>query len=221
MTPKKINLLEAARNVIRDDPHLVDAEKLAYELDLDNVYWAGDIPGFDERVKGYFLSKNYCTDSWVGLQAIFFDDRLVAIMHQEGRKSDPEYWFVDRESALELRQFMTVTRPEPELSYIDPNEEINDHYTLEYANGILDKKGFYNGEPVEYVMKHVKPDDPYKGYLSSKIVVKHATGATQVIDCRDYFIPLAVAKPQSFVESLTERDRAALAQHTENQKKQG
>ncbi len=141
-----MKLLTALQNVKKDEPHWVSLAPLCEALGISEP-WTND---FDDRLKGYFLKKWYCTDTWVGIQAIYLDDFLVAMTYQSARKNDPEVHFVSQATANKLRKVLTSHEP---VKLIPKNEEIEPTYRIDYVNSLLDKEGYYKGKPVTVVRK--------------------------------------------------------------------
>jgi hypothetical protein len=181
-----MKLIDALLNVDKSQSQYADREELARELGLPYLYY-GDLPeDFDERVKAYYVIKWNCTDTWVGLMAIYFDDRLAGYSWQTARKSDTEYEFVSEELALELRAYLESTLPKPKFNIIDPEEEQDEYYTVAYGSQLLVDKGFYNGEPVEVVKKF--PYHPSSNWKN--VEVKNTAGAVMMIPLSEFQIPL-------------------------------
>ena len=182
-----MKLIDALRNVDRSDSQYADREELARELGVSPDLYYHDMPeDFDERVKAYYVIKWNCTDTWVGLMAIYFDDRLAGYSWQTARRSDREYEFVSEELALELQAYLESTRPKPKFNIIDPEQEQDEYYTVAYGSQLLADKGVYNGVPVEVVKKF-----PY--HTSSNwenVEVKDATGTVTMITLSEFKIPL-------------------------------
>lgn len=91
-------LLQSMLNVDKSDNNRtsVDPEALAYALNIrDLSYGNFDEDEFDRRLSMYWLETWICTDTRVGYAAVYFDNLLVALFKQKGRKWDKEFDFIN------------------------------------------------------------------------------------------------------------------------------
>lgn len=119
----------------------------AYSEDLDELSEALDLPPLygsawdaaDLRLQSYPLFTWTCTDTGVGLRALYFDGKPVAATYQPYRKSDKEFKWVSKEAADKVREFLISLNPvqSPEIELIDPDEDID----MEAMFEIADKRG--------------------------------------------------------------------------------
>jgi hypothetical protein len=185
-----MKLIDAINNVDRSESDSwMNREPLYAALGLDYFYDSDQAN--DGRLKEYWLQKWQCTDTWVGLRVVFFDNKPVATIWQVARKSVEEVEFLSEEQALKLRQYL-VTEDKPQFSLVDLNEEINEFYTVEYNSQLLTDRGFYNGEEVTVVDKKFNYSDPSSEW--SKIKVKNSCGVELRIDLSEFMIPLNLKK---------------------------
>jgi len=108
----------------------------------------------DKRIDSYFVRPHYCTDTWVGIQAHFLDNELVAVSNKTARKDDEFYFFVSNEAAEKVKQYLLSFPVEETIHYdlIDLDSELHDEkYSVFYSQNILHKFGWYKGKKVEIV----------------------------------------------------------------------
>lgn len=163
----------------------VDLEKHGKRVydseDLTEIFGINDYVEFDDRIKMVFIRPHYCTDSWVGVRAYFLDGEFVAISTQVGRKWDEEFQFVSHEAAMKVKDYvLSFVKPQYDIKIADKmDEEIDDFYTVEFANQILHKHGLYKGERVEIKRKRRDYRDLYT------ITILGKDGKERDVDCRD------------------------------------
>lgn len=187
--------------------HKVDrSDRNSSSADIDEFSRAVDLPAyigwheeFDKRVKGYFLIRWYCTDTWVGYRIYFMDDEPVAISSQTGRKSDEEIEFVSIEAAQKVKDFIKSLDGEEEFSppLADMDEDIPDlTYTVSFSSQLLVDEGTWNGQPVKVKRKchgyGRSPED--MGLEMDELDVVLPNGELKRIKCRDFIIPMHLKK---------------------------
>lgn len=142
-----MKLIDALRNVDRRDDNStwVDMEDIYNALGIDP--WQCERPAdADNRIKEYWLVKWNCTDTWVGTTAIFFDGELVCMTKQGARKSSKDYTFLSQEAAEKVWEYLKPNKPKGD-GFINPDEEIGEHYSVAYVSQVLQDEGFYEGMP--------------------------------------------------------------------------
>lgn len=142
---------------------------------------------FDLRVKGYYLKKWLCTDTFVGTVVWFFDGVPAAVSHRPARKSDTQYALVSEEKARELRKFILALRDRDRLEpdILDLEGEIPSTYKVAYVSQLLADRGLVDGEPCKVVKK-------LRGLLSKDIVVEFEDGRQAEVGLEGFEIPLEV-----------------------------
>ncbi|MGZ3922003.1 MAG: hypothetical protein ACXVC7_17005 [Bacteroidia bacterium] len=184
-----MKLIDALKQVDKSEKNSTtpDFQDFCDELGIQD--YSGWNEKFNERVKGYYVQKWLCTDTWVGLIAYYFDGELVAGSFQSARKSDTNYEFVSKELAYKVINFIIsiIEQEEPNFNIIDENEEIEDTYSLDFGGQILIKSGFYDDLPCK-VVKMV--EDKY--HLYEQIEVKFEDGSNKVIATNNFKIPLSL-----------------------------
>lgn len=189
-----MKLIDALKNVDKSDKNKgwLEISDLAQALNID--YWGVSsqefYEDFENRVKSYWLIKWYCTDTVVGMRAVFFDDELAAMTWQAGRKSDLDVEFVSVEMAKKLREYILSSRPESEFRLFNHDEEIEDMYTVNFTSEVMGDTGFVADKPVTYVRYPAVRRDWNDVDSWSKMTVRDAGGKEFVVDTSDYKIPL-------------------------------
>lgn len=144
-----MKLIDALLNVKKDEPDDIDIELFFQEFNLN--CGSIDYTKYMSSVKAYWIKKWYCSDTWVGMKAIYLNDELVGYLNQVGRKCGVSIKYVSEESAKKLKTFIEDLLGDIEnFSIIDMNEEIGKFYAVDYTQQLLDKEGFYNGKRATY-----------------------------------------------------------------------
>jgi len=144
----------------------------------------------EKRLKSYFIKKRYCTDSFVGIRAYFFDDEFIALSSQDGRKSKEDFTFVSKEKAETLKEYLlTLVHKENFLDvdfFDDGNleQEINSTYKIEYSSQILHKQALMNEEVVEIIKTNLTNNFQHPDYFHS-VEIKKENGEIVKVDCRE------------------------------------
>jgi hypothetical protein len=88
----------------------------------------------DKRLKAYPICDWRCTDTMVGLYAIYLDGIAVGTSFQSARKSERYFKWVSQESVAKVRSVILSYATQDEDSLIDPDEVI-DVAELKYLSG--------------------------------------------------------------------------------------
>ncbi|HRY03836.1 MAG TPA: hypothetical protein P5256_11935 [Beijerinckiaceae bacterium] len=150
-----MRLSDALANVVRTPQNEggAEIESLVEALRLDHhPDWAE----VDKRLRGYWIVRWLCTDTWVGLKALYLDNMLVGYTKQIARKDGVEVKFLSAETADLVRAWLiecTDARPtQPEIA--TPNElavEIDTTYSVPFTGQILDRQGFVGGKRADFI----------------------------------------------------------------------
>lgn len=180
--------IEALRRVDRSAKNHTDPDVDGFCEELGVPGYFGWSEEFNEKVKGYWLTKWYCTDTWVGTVVYYMDGEPVAVSHQEARKSSPEYQFVSEEAASKIREllFSLLTEEAPTYEIVDLDLEIPETYTVEFNSQLLAKEGFYEGQPCWVTVVE-------GGMLAKRITVRFEDGSAKLINVNEFQIPLSLA----------------------------
>ncbi|MFA6199299.1 MAG: hypothetical protein WC679_02670 [Bacteroidales bacterium] len=188
----------------------IDMYKLGQEFNVDLDYYCEDE---SKRLVGYYIQKWYCTDTWVGLIAMFLDDEFIGYSSQLGRKCDVEYHFSNKELFDKTRQYLLTFVEKKDFYYpefdIDFDEELGDGYILDYDGQHLTRYVKYlpTGEFVDllywnnsygnkdYVKDLATIEEKFpKTYTGSISKVKFPNGNVEFVEARTLEVPYPVIK---------------------------
>jgi len=197
---------EAAGEVYLTESDLIEQVGLSMTFGSYDLEEA-DRAEFEARLKGYYVIKWICTDSWVGAWAVYLDGQPLALGHQTARKNGVNYKFVSKEAVDRFRAFIFDYASRVQkidlVEYIDLDSVFDDGdggtgYSVAYAEQLLTDQGFYKGEPVTVVEKYsysssyhtVKPPTVKAARTKwGKVKVQKASGEILLIDLEDFRIP--------------------------------
>lgn len=156
-----MKMREAIENVLKTDQNstCIDLDEIGAEVGYQNIH-DFDYTSFYNRLKGYFITRKLCTDTWVGIVAYFIDDEFVFITEQTARRSGIDFKFAELGSEDTVRDFLTSLElygENPQNAYIDMDEEIGDtykhdaNYSIITSDAILDS----TGEKIKLKMNHL------------------------------------------------------------------
>lgn len=175
----------------RDNSCTWDLSDLQLELGIcqEDVQQDKDNP----RLKCYWIANHYCTDTYVGLRAYFFDCKFVAQSYQPARKSDESFEWTSKEGALKVRDYiLSLSLDNDEFSIkimSDIEEDMGQGYQVEYVGQLLTKDVIYNNENVKVIKEQEMVDGKYNFHT---ITIEYQNGKQEEIDIREIFIPWKV-----------------------------
>ncbi len=171
-----------------------DIDDFARAVDADtSIGWSEE---WNSRVKGYWLIRWMCTDTWVGKRVYFLDDKPVAVSMQTARKSDEYIEFLDKESVELIRKFIFElgSEGESEVSLADLEEDVEDFYNFDLTDYFLESKAFVDGKPVDIThRKWFDNEEDEKWCICYHCKVKFEDGEERVVKAEDVWFPLRVA----------------------------
>ncbi|AOZ61863.1 hypothetical protein BJ4_240 [Bacillus phage BJ4] len=146
----------------------VDKSKGSGWLDLSEIasefqIWEDYISEPEDcRITSYWLANWYCTDTIVGFQVYFFDDKPMAFSTQMGRKCDVNFYWASQEVAEEVHEYIKslIVKEEPEIgvNLIDFNQEFEGYYRIDFSGQLfgVNPRATYKGRDVKIVerLKH-------------------------------------------------------------------
>lgn len=190
-----MKLRELIQNVDRSTKNEDDADIDAFCQALDINEWLGWNKEFDKRVKGYALTQWLCTDTHVGFNVYYMDDRPVAVSTQSARKSDVQISFVSVEAAQQVKDFILSLVGKDEFNPIlcDLEEECGEDYTVSYHNQLLVDKGLYGGDEVSVVRRRMDYNNEHVDEWH-KVDVILPDGTQERIHLDDFKIPYHLNK---------------------------
>jgi hypothetical protein len=172
-------------------------EHLLPEFDIHDYFW-DETGEFDRRIRGYWVVRWYCTDSWVGIRVYDIDGEPFAISTQTGRKMDENFEFVSVEMAAKVRGFIRdlMDGRDRRVSLLDLNKEFPETYRVAYGSQIIDKEGLYQGEPCTVTKTW---DGWGKADMDrwGEVQIRLASGEEKVISTDDYLMPVRVRNTDS------------------------
>jgi len=187
-----MKLIDALLNVdkSKQNSSCPDIEAFAYAANVSE-YDVG-YTEFETGLVGYWVFVHYCTDTWVGLQAVYLHEELVGYTYQTARKNDVDLKFISDEAAKKTVAFVQSCCEVNDYYIIEENldQEIDDLSSVYYSNQLLEKSGFYEGKPCTLINKRVEPTN----YISTKILVQFEDGSEQVIEAENFKYPLRLTK---------------------------
>jgi len=187
---------------LKDAIRLVDkSENNSSYTDIDDFskaahadVYIGWSEEWNNRVKGYWLIRWMCTDTWVGKRVYFLDDKPVAVSMQTARKSCECIDFLDKESAEAVRKFIfeISAEGEPEFDIADQDEEVADFYNFDLTDYFLESEGFVDKKPVKIINRQWWPEPEKRGYCCYHCKVKFEDGEERVVKAEEVWFPLRI-----------------------------
>jgi hypothetical protein len=150
-----MKLIDAIRNVTRPaapDPwrHSAPLEEICEALGI-NYDW-NEPEELQSRLQSYPIFNWLCTDTHVGLNAIYFDGEPVGSSMQTARKDSTNVQWISADAARRVRDAILSYREEKVFDLILPDEEIGDDAGVAYVGQALTSVGFYQGRPVKVLV---------------------------------------------------------------------
>lgn len=194
---KNITLREAIRTVLKDEGNSDTPSFEKFNEEMGFQYSDYDYDKFVAQLKGYWLTRHLCTDTWVGCMVWFLDNEPVCVTNQSGRKSDMTFKFLSMEAHAKVRQYVmdcsvehnnchseAFTEEELDADVVEPHNRVG------FSGQVLDYVGYFADRRCVLVSK-----DPHqrKSYTESDIGVKFDDdGSEATISVREFYIPLRV-----------------------------
>lgn len=99
-----MKLIELLKNVDRSNNQIPYncTEEICRIFHLDHWLLEDEL----DKLKFYWIKSWICTDTQVGLAAIYLEDELVASFWQPARKSDEEIRFVSNDAAKKVKKYI-------------------------------------------------------------------------------------------------------------------
>jgi hypothetical protein len=147
-----MKLIDAIRNVTRPatpDPwrHSAPLEEICEALGIQ--YDWNEPEELQSRLQSYPIFNWLCTDTHVGLNAIYLDGEPVGSSMQVARKNSTNVQWISAEAARRVRDAILSYREEKVFDLILPDEEIGDDAGVAYVGQALTSVGTYQGRPVK------------------------------------------------------------------------
>jgi len=106
-----------------------DLEALESALDTrTNIGWDAT---FNIRMRAVAVNKWYCTDTWVGVYAYYFDGEFVALSFQRGRKWETSFRWVDIMEANRVYSYIRSLAHEQPVARLINREELIEEFWMQ------------------------------------------------------------------------------------------
>lgn len=179
-----MKLIDALKKVIKSQEN----ESCLYSslCELANCY-SINYCEFNTRLKSYWITTWRCTDTWVGISAIYLDNELVGYSTQFARKSDVNIKFISKELANKTISFIKSLEENNYAIEENIEQEIDDFYNVEYANQLIESNGFYESRKCKFIKTK------QTGIISTDIdVLFEDCGVIHTIDVKDFKYKLRI-----------------------------
>lgn len=180
-----MNTLKAMRMVDKSRNNQVypEYEKLCEALEAG---WPVNYEEFENRVKGFWLVKWLCTDTWVGTAVYYLDWDPICCAVKNCRKCDPHFFFVSKEAAFKMREFLLSLRDEDEPEFELIAKEIPDYYDVKFSGQLLVNEGSVD-------VRKCKITNTFReDYVSQKVEVEFEDGERKVVPVDEFKIPIHI-----------------------------
>ena len=176
-------LIDKASQLPKKEYELWD-ENLLSSLGLDIIHHNYQKP---INLTTNHLKQWYCTDTWVGIDVIYLNNRPVAITKQKSRKSSVNIYFLSEEDKNSVKDYLISIYNNPQdcsdyLTEDELNEEIGDYFKIEYSSQVLYKTAWLYGEKVEITKK---PRYLNNNFNLHAVAIKREDGVEKWIDVRE------------------------------------
>jgi hypothetical protein len=210
-----MKLIDAIRNVVilesksPWDNH-ASLDEIAADFGIDHFYSAPD--ELNARIKAYPISSWLCTDTGVGINAIYFDGEPAGSSSKQARKDGLFVEWISQEIAMRVRDAIMEHVRQGSIAIIDPEEEIGDGFTVNFAGQAFTDDGRYQGRPVKALIWYSSIGDhtperarragrsymvgvPYKDEKADHLLVQDGD-EQRLIPFSEFIIPYSVKTPE-------------------------
>ena len=184
-----MQLIHAIINVNRDEGETVCRELAAQAAGLGDSCLTGDYC-MDNRLMQYAISEWTCTDTSVGLYAVYLDKEPIAAFYKGYRKDRGQWRFISQQCYDKFRQFMLQWLDNASNNFVmigGAEEEIGDTYQVVYAEQLQHvKQVIYKGQPADVVKC-------LSGFLHTGTMVRiRQSGRVLDVDVKHLHVPFRV-----------------------------
>lgn len=171
----------------KDNQDEDDIEGLTEALGIQYHFnrWGDDFA----PLKVYWVAPFRCSSEWVGQRAYFLNDEPIAISVQMARRSEEQFYFVSEEAANKMRMFLYERMAhdnERPVELISFDHDVPDTFSVSFASAFIDRKGTYQGRPVEVLHK---PNE----FAATVCDVRFEDGSVETVKAEDVKLPLRLA----------------------------
>jgi hypothetical protein len=187
-----MKIKDVVSRINKSNPWVLNLDELFCEFDFP--HYAYQIDSHEFRM--YWIQTWMCSDTQVGIAAVFYNDEFIAVRRQFARKSPVTFQWASAEAFEKTRAVLSqmilryvVVYPEVQ----NMNEEIDELYQLEFSNQVRGgRKAIWNGMPVEICRLPFRPykDDP-KGFLHNVVIID-SEGDEHTVDIRELMFSIDV-----------------------------
>jgi hypothetical protein len=165
-------------------------DSLCEECGVDSILASLSDHGFTRRPIWRWL----CTDTVVGLFAVYWHGEFVCVSWQSARKNHTQYQWASEDSFYRVKSLLEKLwreeQDKPRIDLLNWDELIPIHHTLEFSAQISDHSVVYRGQPAR-VNKQFRTNEPNTWHL----VQLEIDGRLETVDVREVCIPVSL-KPQ-------------------------
>lgn len=137
------------------------------------------------------ISKAYCTDTWVGKEILYFENKPVCLINQPYRKASKEYEWFSKKDFLLVRKYILSLREEiiSEPTIIDLETEMGEGETMyEFSSYILQDEVIYT--PTKELVKVINTKPLQRQYgLDKELLVQFKNGKEEIVSMFDITLP--------------------------------
>ncbi len=137
----------------------------------------------------------YCTDRWVGVNAIYHNGELICITEQDGRRCPVEIKWVSREIFQKTSTFVQSLFEEEDdyKKYIDLDEEYDLTYKIEFTGQLIDRfhsEAIFNGNKVKIEWELTNREER-NNYICKKVWIVDGN-VTKCVNVNDLLFPIKI-----------------------------
>ena len=149
-----------------------------------------------DRLMSYWIGNWYCTDQTVGYRVYYFDNEVVCLTVQNGRKCGEEFEWISKELYYKVKNYVQEVAVRKDIIPLqDLEAEIGGFYKIEF-NGQLyshhHKIPYLNGEKVSIVSVNRVPgfmEDSMFSSTCKMVRVEFENKETKWVNIRDLDFP--------------------------------
>ncbi len=168
----------------------IDIETIGEDLNLDHNQLYDIDQEKNEFLRSTFIKEWMCTDTLVGVQAVFFKGEFVCLLKQDCRKCDKVVLgWTSQEKADLVREYLLSLIEEPDIAgvdIIDMDTDLGTGFSVNYVSQLIQKEGFYKDELVK-IKEKPRRINSESNFHRIKIAFKD--GREEWIDVRDLLLP--------------------------------
>ncbi len=165
-------------------------DSLCEECGVDSIWLSLSDHGFTRRPIWRWL----CTDTVVGLFAVYLHDEFVCVSWQSARKNHTEYKWASEEAFHHVKSLLEKLwrdlQAKPNIDLLNWNELLPDSHSVDYSSQLIEDRVFYQNQSA-------KVHKRFYGYDSTtwQSVVLDIDGRLETVDVVNVDIPVML-KPQ-------------------------